>query len=139
MRKDSLPFRHGIHEAMGVLAGQWVTAVLASLAEKPMTYSDLLDDINDTEERLGWGTRKKPLTNKVLTETLRRMQRHGLVVKIDRQGRFGNTWYKLTDVGRSLLRALRPLAKWAEDHRREVDNSREAHPAERGQISGGDG
>jgi DNA-binding HxlR family transcriptional regulator len=125
--KDGLPYRHGIHEAMGVLTGQWVTAILSSLAAKPMTYSELHEDINDTEERLGWGTRKKPLTNKVLTETLRRMQRDGLLAKVDRPKRFGNTWYGLTPEGRSLLRALRPLAKWAEDNREHVRRSRASH------------
>lgn len=134
MPEESRPYRHGIHEAMSVLAGKWVTAVLASLAASPMTYSELLDDINQTEERLGWTARKKPLSKKVLTETLDRMQRDGLLVKIDRPSRFGNTWYHLTDVGRALLRALRPLAKWADDHRRDVFAARSVHEAGRNNV-----
>lgn len=131
MSKESLPYRHGIHEAMGVLAGRWVTAVLASLAVRPMTYSKLQEDINLTEERLGWVTHDKPLSQKVLTDTLQRMQRDGLVVKIDRPSRFGNTWYELTAMGRALLRALIPLAKWAEDNRHELARARAAHRADR--------
>lgn len=127
MSAESLPYRHGIHEAIGVLAGQWVTAILATLAEKPMTYSDLLTEINQTEERLGWATRGKPLSKKVLTDTLHRMQRDALLVKLDRPSTFGNTWYNLTDVGRALLRALRPLAKWAEESRAVIAESRAAH------------
>ncbi len=96
MSEESLPYRHGIHEAMGVLAGQWVTAVLASLTARPMTYSKLLEHINRTEERLGWVTHERPLRQKVLTDTLHRMQRDGLVVKIDRPSTFGSTWYQLT-------------------------------------------
>jgi DNA-binding HxlR family transcriptional regulator len=130
MPEESLPYRHGIHEAMGVLTGQWVTAVLASLAEKPMTYSDLLEEINRTEERLGWVTRGNPLSKKVLTDTLHRMQRDALLAKMDRPSTFGNTWYQLTDVGRSLLRALLPLAKWAEDSRATISASRVAYSEE---------
>ncbi len=127
MADESLPYRHGIHEAMGVLSGQWVTAVLASLTARPMTYSKLLEHINNTEERLGWVTHERPLRQKVLTDTLHRMQRDGLVVKIERPSRFGSTWYQLTPMGRSLLRALLPLAKWAEDHRSDLSQSRAAY------------
>jgi DNA-binding HxlR family transcriptional regulator len=129
MADESLPYRHGIHEAMGVLSGQWVTAVLASLTARPMTYSKLLEHINHTEERLGWVTHERPLRQKVLTDTLHRMQRDGLVVKIERPSRFGSTWYQLTPMGRSLLRALLPLAKWAEDHRSDLAQARAAHQA----------
>jgi DNA-binding HxlR family transcriptional regulator len=129
MTDEGLPYRHGIHEAMGVLSGQWVTAVLASLTARPMTYSKLLEHINNTEERLGWVTHERPLRQKVLTDTLHRMQRDGLVVKIERPNRFGSTWYQLTPMGRSLLRALLPLAKWAEDHRTDLADARAAHQA----------
>jgi DNA-binding HxlR family transcriptional regulator len=131
MADESLPYRHGIHEAMGVLSGQWVTAVLASLTGRPMTYSKLLEHINNTEERLGWVTHERPLRQKVLTDTLHRMQRDGLVVKIERPSRFGSTWYQLTPMGRSLLRALLPLAKWAEDHRGDLSQARAAYQAEK--------
>lgn len=124
-----MPYRQGIHEALGVLTGQWVTAVLASLTLQPMTYSRLLDDINQVEERLGWVVHARPLSQKVLTETLARMQRDGLVVKIDRPSTFGNTWYQLTPAGRALQRALRPLASWADDYRRDVVQARGSYMA----------
>jgi DNA-binding HxlR family transcriptional regulator len=131
MTEERLPYRHGIHEAMGVLSGQWVTAVLASLTARPMTYSKLLEHINRSEERMGWVTHDKPLSQKVFGETLERMRRDGLLIKLDRPSTFGNTWYQLTPMGRALLRALRPVAKWAEDHRRELAESRARYYAER--------
>lgn len=137
MSDESLPYRHGIHEAMGALSGQWVTAVLASLTARPMTYSKLLEHINRTEERLGWVTHERPLRQKVLTDTLHRMQRDGLVTKIERPSTFGSTWYQLTPMGRSLLRALLPLAKWAEDHRGELNRARTAWAAGRHEESAG--
>lgn len=131
MNEKSRPYRHSIHEAMGVAAGRWVTAILASLTARPMTYSRLLEHINNTEEMVGWMTHDKPLRQKVLTDTLQRMQRDGLVVKIERPSTFGNTWYQLTPMGRSLLRALRPLAKWAEEYRSALIESRAAYLGQR--------
>jgi hypothetical protein len=61
MTEESLPYRHGIHEAVGVLTGQWVTAVLATLAAQPMTYTRLLERINEIEEQLGWVTHDRPI------------------------------------------------------------------------------
>jgi DNA-binding HxlR family transcriptional regulator len=74
-------------------------------------------------------THERPLRQKVLTDTLHRMQRDGLVVKISKPGRFGSTWYQLTPMGRSLLRSLLPLAKWAEDHRGELSRARATYLA----------
>jgi HxlR-like helix-turn-helix len=62
---------------------------------------------------LGWVVHDRPLSQKVLTETLARMQRDGLVAKIERSSAFGYTWYQLTPVGRACS-ALRPLARWAD-------------------------
>ena len=118
--KQHLPYRHSIHSAMGVLAGQWVTAVLASLVARKRTYTELRDDINEHEARWDWVAHSRPLTQKVLTETLARMQREDLITRSERSGTFGKTWYELTPSGRWLLRALQPLAKWGEAHRAEM-------------------
>jgi DNA-binding HxlR family transcriptional regulator len=131
MSEEDLPYRHGMHEAMGVLSGQWVIAVLASLTGRPRTYSKLLEHINQIEERVGWVSHDKPLSQKVFGETLERMRRDGLLTKFERPSAFGNTWYQLTPMGRALLRALRPLGKWAEDHRGELTESRARYYAER--------
>ncbi|MFL6144769.1 MAG: winged helix-turn-helix transcriptional regulator [Labedaea sp.] len=96
-----------------------------------MTYSKLWEHINHTEGLVGSMTHDKPLSQKVLTDTLQRMQRDGLVVKIERPSTFGNTWYQLTPMGRSLLRALRPLAKWAEEYRSTLIESRAVYLGER--------
>jgi DNA-binding HxlR family transcriptional regulator len=116
--KQHPPYRHSIHKAMGVLAGQWVTAVLASLVAGRRTYTDLLKDINDHEARWNWSAHSRPLAQKVLTETLSRMQRNGLITRwaSDPSRTFSNIWYELTPSGQELVMALRPLAKWGEEH-----------------------
>jgi DNA-binding HxlR family transcriptional regulator len=110
------PYRHRVHEAISVVHGQWVCAVLSTLVARPMRYEDLRNAINATEERLG-GIHDRPLVNKVLTETLRRMRRDGLVLRTAGEPRVtGPVVYELTPMGRTLLRALRPLGVWFRDH-----------------------
>jgi DNA-binding HxlR family transcriptional regulator len=86
------------------LAGKWVPAVLATLAPGPRRYTDLFDAI-------GHG-----LSDKVLTDTLVRMQTTGLVTHrlIDNGRR--NVVYALTPQGYSLLDPLAALIRWAKAH-----------------------
>lgn len=117
-------YRHGIQQAMAVLNGQWVVAILASLAARPLTYSDLLADINSTEERLNWISHPRPVSQKVLSSTLKRMRRDGLITRSGPQAAFGEVWYELSPLGQTLLRTLRPLAKWAMDNDEAVARAR---------------
>ncbi|WP_433264731.1 winged helix-turn-helix transcriptional regulator [Actinosynnema sp. CS-041913] len=121
MTADDVPYRQSLHLAMTALSGQWVSAVLASLASGPLIFSDLLEQINAVEARSGWRTHERPLTRKVLTDTLARMQRDGLVLRSSRpEAAFQPVWYELSDMGSALLAALRPLIKWARQYQEEL-------------------
>jgi DNA-binding HxlR family transcriptional regulator len=111
--RSATSYRQAIQEAMTVLSGQWVVAVLASLAARPLKYLDLRDEINRTEERLGWLSHPKPISQKVLSSTLRRMRRDGLITRSGPRSAFHEVWYELSPLGQTLLRSLRPVAKWA--------------------------
>ena len=114
-----VPYRQGVEEAMRLLSGRWVAAVLAALAEGPLHYTDLLTAINDTLRRVGT-VGQRPLTEKVLTDTLRRMERDGLLLRHREPTPLPSVWYELTPMARSLLRSLRPLAEWAQAHHKEL-------------------
>jgi DNA-binding HxlR family transcriptional regulator len=118
-----VPYRQGVLDAMALLRGRWTVAVLASLALGETQYKALLPSINGVEERVGWASHDRPLSERVLTDTLRRAQDNGLVDRRAEQGRFGAVWYQLTPTGRSLLRAARPLAEWAQHHRSEISSA----------------
>ena len=123
---DDDPYRHRVHEAIGVVNGQWVCAVLATLVARPMRYEDLRREINAAEARLDWVGHERPLSPKVLTETLRRMRRDGLILRTAGEVRVGGpVVYRLTPMGRSLLRALQPLGIWLRDHLDELTEARE--------------
>lgn len=123
-RQSATSYRQAIQEAMAVLNGQWVVAVLASLAARPRKYLDLRADINSTEERLGWISHPRPVSQKVLSETLKRMRRDGLLKRTGSKTAFQEVWYELTPLGQTLLRSLRPVAKWAMDNGEAVARAR---------------
>ena len=121
-------YRQGICEALALLHGQWVVAVLASLATGPLTYGDLRQGINDAEAREDWTAHGHPVSTKVLSATLKRMRRDGLIERTCSTGMsFNPVWYKLTPLGQTLLLTLRPMAKWAEDNRAAVGQARERY------------
>lgn len=121
-----IPYRQGVLDAMALLRGQWTVALLAALALGETQYKDLLVAINDVEERVGWASHERPLSDRVLTDTLHRATLNGLISRRAEPGRFGGVWYQLTPTGRSLLRAVRPLAEWAQQHREEIQAGRDA-------------
>lgn len=114
----AMSYRDGIHEAMALLNGEWVVAVLASLATQPLKYMELREEINQAEARREWASPTRQVSQKVLSSTLRRMRRDGLVMRSAEMGTsFNPVWYELTPLGQTLLMALTPVAKWAQDNR----------------------
>lgn len=112
-----VPYRQGVEDVLVVLRGQWTVAVLAALALGETRRKDLLPAINGVDERAGRVSHARPLTDRVLEDTLRRAQDDALIEKRSEPGQFGGTWWSLTPTGRSLLSALRPLAEWAQQNR----------------------
>jgi DNA-binding HxlR family transcriptional regulator len=56
------------------------------------------------------------ISHKVLTQTLRRLERHGLVAREAFGGVPPRVDYGLTDLGATLLGPIDALTRWAEDH-----------------------
>jgi DNA-binding HxlR family transcriptional regulator len=102
---------------LGHRGRSWIPAVLISLSAAPVRYSDLLERINDLEVRWGASGQGRPLSDKVLWQTMNRMLRDGLVVRHRTQEYPPSAFYELTPQARSLLAALRPLAQWVQSYR----------------------
>ena len=127
---ESASYRRPAHKVVGILSGEWVIAVLSSLATRPHRYVDLLDVINQNEERLGWTSHERPLTRKVFTETLKTLQRDGLITKTSRESMFGPVWYRLTPMGHDFLRVTVHLAKLGLRYGAEIDAARTRYDRE---------
>jgi DNA-binding HxlR family transcriptional regulator len=100
------------------LTDKWVTLVLCSLGESDLRYSEL-------------ARRVAGVSQKMLTQTLRNLERDGLVTRTVTATVPVTVDYAITDLGRSLLDVVRLLKSWAESHMDEVNVAREEYDAAR--------
>lgn len=95
-----------------LLAGRWTLQVLAELTYGGRRYHDLHDVVGG-------------ISHKVLTDTLRRAERDGLISRHLDPGRVETaTLYQLTDLGRSLDEPLVALDRWADNNWHQVEAAR---------------
>jgi DNA-binding HxlR family transcriptional regulator len=87
-----------------LLDGRWTLALIDELAEDGRRYQELHNALSG-------------ISHKVLTETLRRAERDGLVARHLDPGRVDTTTlYRLTDLGRSLDEPLAAFSRWVEEN-----------------------
>ncbi|SHN29883.1 winged helix-turn-helix transcriptional regulator [Actinacidiphila paucisporea] len=93
------------------IADKWVSLVVNALADGPRRYSEL-------QRRLA------SVSQKMLTQTLRHLERDGLVSRTVTPAVPVRVAYELTPLGRSLLPVMRAIKDWAEEHMDEVQAAR---------------
>lgn len=112
------------------ISNKWVTLILAALGNgspqqlgadcagepRAMRYSELA--------RLLAG-----VSQKMLTQTLRGLERDGLLERRVYAVVPPKVEYTLTDLGRSLAREIAAIRSWAYAHMDEIDAARQAHDA----------
>ncbi|MFG1947287.1 winged helix-turn-helix transcriptional regulator [Nonomuraea sp. NPDC048826] len=99
------------HEILATLSDKWVTLVLSALADGPLRHSEL--------SRIVAGA-----TQKMLTQTLRKLQREGLITRTVSASSPPRVDYDLTGLGHTLLPVQRAIKAWAESHIEEVHAAR---------------
>jgi DNA-binding HxlR family transcriptional regulator len=98
-------------DAIELLADKWRIPILHVLAPGALRSSELQKAISE-------------ISPKVLTQTLRGMERDGLLTRKVYAVVPPRVDYQLTSMGRSLLEPLRQLCRWAESHVKERDRAR---------------
>lgn len=63
-------------------------------------------------------------TQKMLTQTLRTLERDGLVARTATGGAVPRVEYRLTTLGESLLPVMAVVTRWAEEHIGDIDAAR---------------
>jgi DNA-binding HxlR family transcriptional regulator len=96
------------------VGGKWTGMVVVSLLDGPLRFSQL-------RQALG------SVTAKVLTQTLRDMQRDGLVTRLDYDANPPHVEYELTDLGRSLMDLIDTVRAWSRRHLAELLDNRQQH------------
>lgn len=98
------------------IGSKWSGLVLGSLADAPLRYSDI-------------GRAVAGASPKMLTQTLRSLERDGLVSRTVRPDVPVRVTYALTPLGRSMNTLLDTVQQWADDHMDEVFAARVRHDA----------
>ena len=88
---------------MQLLAGRWVLGILEALAPGEL-------------RRVVLRERVEGISDKLLTETLRRLEDAGWVIRTFTAGVPAQVDYALSDTARSLFPLLTAVHKWSSDH-----------------------
>lgn len=103
-----------IREILDLVGDKWSMLVIGALAAGHARYSDLDATI-------------PAISRRMLTLTLRRLQRSGLVDRASYPEVPPRVEYSLTGLGASLLSAIDPLAAWSAEHRTEIRHHQDAY------------
>jgi DNA-binding HxlR family transcriptional regulator len=103
--------------AIETISSKWAVVTLFALSEGPLRHGELVDLIGG-------------VSRKVLTQTLRRLQQHGLVDRQVYAEAPPRVEYSLTELGQTLKEPIVALTTWARVNGDAVTGAREESEAE---------
>ena len=101
-----------VREILGRIADKWTLLILDELEDGPHRFSMLQKRIPDVSQ-------------KMLTQTLRSMERDGLVERTIFPEVPPRVEYELTNIGLALGESVCGIWKWAEKHHKDIEKVRE--------------
>lgn len=108
-------------DAVELLSDKWRITLLHLLTPGPQRANALQKAI-------------PKISPKVLTQTLRGMERDGLVSRKVYASVPLRVEYQLTEMGTSVIEPLKPLCLWAEAHAEERDRARREFDSQKGKL-----
>jgi DNA-binding HxlR family transcriptional regulator len=103
MKDPSSPICRTISTLLSRIGDKWTVLVVSTLAEGPRRFNELRRDIPTVSQRM-------------LTLTLRNLERDGLVSRTVTPSIPPRVDYELTELGHSLQKPITELAQWALDN-----------------------
>jgi DNA-binding HxlR family transcriptional regulator len=102
-----------IREVLDRIGDKWTVLIISTLGGGPLRYSELQASIPGISQRM-------------LTQTLKNLERDGLITRTAYAEVPPRVEYELTDLGRSLMNAVMAMAGWAATHHSEIASNRAA-------------
>ena len=109
----------GVASVLARVGDKWSVLVIMLLGDGPRRFNELKRMIGGISQRM-------------LTLTLRGLERDGLVTRTVFPTIPPRVDYELTDLGRGLQQPVRELGQWAMDHQREIQDARARFDRRRG-------
>jgi DNA-binding HxlR family transcriptional regulator len=101
-----------VETIMGIIAGKWKPAIIYALVmEGTLRFSEIRRRIPKVSQRM-------------LTQQLRDLERHGLITRVYHQQIPPRVEYSVTKLGRSLHPIFKSVCDWAEKNFPEVEGAR---------------
>ncbi|GAB4360973.1 MAG: helix-turn-helix domain-containing protein [Oricola sp.] len=117
-RREGLdPATCPVRDVLDRVGDKWSVLILTALARGPMRFSALNRGIADISKRM-------------LTQTLRTLQRDGLIERTVYPTTPPTVDYRLTELGNSVLQPLSALIAWAEARHDDIRAARESFDAD---------
>lgn len=102
------------NQLLGRISEKWACLIINALTPGPLRYSDIARKLAG-------------VSPKMLTQTLRSLERDGLVSRTVTPSVPVRVDYELTELGRSLAQMMTAVKNWAETHIEEVREAREQY------------
>ncbi len=96
------------------IADKWTVLIIGALEEKTKRFGELRREIGGVSQ-------------KMLTQTLRELERDGIVIRSVYACVPPKVEYSLTDLGRTLVRILEPIRVWSESNIESVLKARDEY------------
>jgi DNA-binding HxlR family transcriptional regulator len=103
-----------VRQILDRIADKWSLFVIALLEERSMRFTELKREIDGVSQRM-------------LTVTLRQLERDGLVRRTVHPVVPPRVDYALTPLGATLHRTVQALVEWTEQHQNEIAAAHEAY------------
>jgi DNA-binding HxlR family transcriptional regulator len=101
------------------IADKWSILILAVLCQQPRRFNEIRRALDS-------------VTQKALTQCLRRLERNGLVSRRIIEGSPVGVEYAITPLGSSLKEPIRALHAWTLDHEEEILSAQKTYDAAQG-------
>jgi DNA-binding HxlR family transcriptional regulator len=101
-----------IRDTFARIGDKWSLLILGILDDSPLRFTALRDSVPGISHRM-------------LTRTLRNLERDGLVSRTVFAAVPPRVEYAITDLGRTILPAVKALANWALEHNVEIEANRD--------------
>src|SRR5258707_5762367 len=105
-----------VSEVLARVGDKWTVLVVSMLGDGPKRFNEI---------RRGLGS----ISQRMLTLTLRALERDGLLTRTVYPTIPPRVEYKLTELGRTLRKPIQSLAKWAQETRERIQQSRNRYDA----------
>jgi DNA-binding HxlR family transcriptional regulator len=100
--------------SLAKIANKWTAMIVIALSNGPQRFGTIRDNVGG-------------ISGKVLSETLRDLERDGILTRTSYDQMPPRVEYELTPLGMTLREPLAALGLWAEQHIEEVLDARDAY------------